>query len=160
MQDSASSVSSIPVSKRAKLLSYSPSLSQIAPAPPTAAASTLQPVAVPEGTTSDTKASSEDDALPSPTFDTSETYQHLTGLDDDLCEALEKEHIRLVRTEWLLKQPPNFRMVRRQELEELEENGEVPTPLMQPNEAVALVRQGNRSAGAASYGWAEGRDPG
>ena len=44
-------------------------------------------------------------------------------------------------------------MVSRQELETLEATGAAPSPLLSPAEAVALVRRGDRSAGALTYGW-------
>ena len=44
------------------------------------------------------------------------------------------------------------RIQRRQELEALEESG-AEQPLLRPEEAAALVRRGDRSAGALTYGW-------
>ena len=46
-----------------------------------------------------------------------EVRKMLTTLDDRLVKVLESEDIRLVRTTWLLAQPPEFRMAPRQELE-------------------------------------------
>lgn len=83
----------------------------------------------------------------------------LTKLDDNLVEALADGVIRFVRTEWLLQQPADFRMVRRQALEQLERHFAVDSPLLQPAEAVALVRQGARSVAVLSYGWLTPADP-
>jgi hypothetical protein len=79
-------------------------------------------------------------------------YRALTALDDRLVGALAAGDIRLVRAAWLQKQPAGYRIQRRQVLEELECRVS-PTPLMRPAEAVALIRAGNRSAGAVTHGW-------
>ena len=68
-----------------------------------------------------------------------------------LIEALEKGYIRLLRSAWLLAQPPSYRIENRQKLEERESNGE--SPLLTPAKAVELVRSANRSAGALTHGW-------
>ena len=77
----------------------------------------------------------------------------LSELDEltGVIEALEQEYIRLVRSEWLLAQPAGYRIERRQRLEEREENGE--SPLLSGQEAAALVRRADRSAGVLSHGW-------
>ena len=76
----------------------------------------------------------------------------LSTLDDKLAEALERGDIRLLRVEWLLAQPDDFRMQRRQDLEMLEQQGGL-SPLLSPKEAVALLRNGRREIGALTYGW-------
>ena len=78
----------------------------------------------------------------------------LTTLDDRLVRALEVGDIRLVRAAWLLAQPEEYRIQRRQDLEALEQNGASPSPLLNSQEAVTLIRKGNRSAGVLSYGCA------
>jgi hypothetical protein len=77
----------------------------------------------------------------------------LTALDDELVEVLGRGDIRLVRTAWVLDQPAEYVMPRRQELERLERSGASPSPLLSPEEAVALVRRGTRSAGVLSHPW-------
>ena len=69
----------------------------------------------------------------------------LSALDDRLCQRLEAGDIRLLRTAYIM-QPSVERILCRQELEELERQGE--SPLLSPNEAVSLIRQCDRSAGA------------
>ena len=66
-------------------------------------------------------------------------------LDDRLCKRLLNGDIRLVRSSWLC-QPSVERILRRQDLEELERKGE--SPLLSPQEAVELVRKRNRGMGA------------
>jgi hypothetical protein len=56
-------------------------------------------------------------------------------------------------------QPANFKMPNRQALEELERSGASPSPLLSPQEAVALVERGDRSIGALTYGWLSPGDP-
>ena len=85
--------------------------------------------------------------------------QALSSLDDRLVGVLEKEAIRLVRATWFCQQPPDFKMPMRQELEELEKRGGQPSPLLQADEAVALVRKGNRGVGVLSYPWLSPGDP-
>ena len=82
----------------------------------------------------------------------SEVRRALSALDEKLLiKVLAAGDIRLLRVEWLLAQPEGFKMERRQDLEARESKGEL--PLLWPSEAVALVREGNRSVGALSYGW-------
>ena len=78
----------------------------------------------------------------------------LTSLDDRLVDVVGKGHIRLVRSAWLLAQPKEYRIKKRQDLELLEQSGVSPSPLLTPEEAVALIRKGDRSAGVLSYGCA------
>ena len=73
-------------------------------------------------------------------------------LDDRLVEALEREDIRLLRVEWLLSQPDDYKMQRRQDLEELE-RADRGSPLLVGAESVALIRNGKREAAGLSYGW-------
>ena len=84
-----------------------------------------------------------------------EEMKILSGLDmsGGVLDALEKACIRLVRSSWILSQPEGYRIERRQKLEERERQGEFPTPLLQPAEAVALVCRADRSAGVVSHGW-------
>ena len=77
----------------------------------------------------------------------SEVLRELSALDDRLVEALQRGDIRLLRATWLRARPASFRLLRRQQLEALEVAGEAPTPLLRSEEAVALVRRGDRSAG-------------
>ena len=80
--------------------------------------------------------------------------QALTALDNRLVTVLEAGHVRFVRSSWLLAQPEGYCIQRRQDLEALEQSGASPSPLLSPEEAVALIRRGNRSAGILSYGCA------
>eukprot|EP00966_Prymnesium_polylepis_P072889 1692674-Prymnesium_polylepis.1 len=82
----------------------------------------------------------------------------LTALDDRLVEALRCGDILLVRVEWLLAQPVKFRLVRRQQIEALEKNSAL-SPLLTPDEAVALVRKGNRGVGVVSHAWLSAGEP-
>jgi len=82
----------------------------------------------------------------------------LGSLDEDrLIEVLRNGDIRLVRSAWLRAKPAGYRIERRQELEELEKSGQ--SPLLSPEEAVALVRRGTRSAGALTYPWCASPHP-
>lgn len=87
----------------------------------------------------------------------SELRLALTELDKPLLEVLEIGHIRLLRSEWLLKQKDSFILPRRQELEELEKLGQ--SPLLSCEEAVALIRRGDRSVGALTYRWLTAKHP-
>ena len=75
----------------------------------------------------------------------------LSKLDDRLCEALARGDIRFLRTAWLKSQPEGYRLQYRQELETLEAKGE--SPLLSETEADGVVRRGDRSGGAVTYGW-------
>lgn len=88
-----------------------------------------------------------------------EVKTSLSKLDDALVNALKRGEIRLVRAEWLLAQPADYRMQYRQELEAIEQRGVSPSPLLAPDEAVALMRRGTRSIGALTYGWLAPHDP-
>lgn len=91
-----------------------------------------------------------------PTYDQglpTELFAQLTKFDDPLIEVLRRGDIRLLRVVWLLAQPPDFRIMYRQQLEELEAQGASPSPLLSPEEAVSLVQRGDRSVGALTYGW-------
>ena len=81
------------------------------------------------------------------------TIRALSELDaaTGVVEALAEGRIRLLRSSWLLAQPSTYRMEKRQTLEERERNGE--SPLLQPDEAVVLVRRADRAAGVVSHGW-------
>jgi hypothetical protein len=85
--------------------------------------------------------------------------QALTELDKIVIQVLLRGAIRLLRVKWLLMQPANFKMPNRQALEELEESGASPSPLLSPREAAALVERGDRSIGALTYGWLSPGDP-
>ena len=74
----------------------------------------------------------------------------LSILDNRVVEVLQAGHIRLVRSSWVLQQPDDYRIERRQELERYKDA----SPLLSPDEAVALIRKGTRSAGVLSYGCA------
>ena len=82
-----------------------------------------------------------------------EMFRELTALDDRLVEALGRGDIRIVRCAWLLAQPLEFRMLPRQQLEAVEAAGATPSPLLSPDEAVALIRRSTRSLGVLSTGW-------
>jgi hypothetical protein len=66
-------------------------------------------------------------------------HEVMKKADNRLVEALESEAIRLVRVEWLLAQPPSYRIQRRQVLEASKTS---PAPLLSAAESVALVRRG------------------
>ena len=86
-------------------------------------------------------------------------HQALSELDTILIKVLLSGAIRLLRVEWLMKQLDNFKMQNRQALEELEKSGVSPSPLLSGEEAAALVRRGDRSIGALTYGWLSPGDP-
>ena len=85
--------------------------------------------------------------------------QALTELDKIVIQVLLCGAIRLLCVKWLLMQPANFKMPNRQALEEIERSGVSPSPLLSPQEAVALVERGDRSIGALTYGWLMSGDP-
>ena len=78
----------------------------------------------------------------------------LTALDDRLVNALKAGYIRFVRSSWLLAQPDDYRIAKRQDLEVIEQSGISPSPLLTYKEAATLIRKGDRSAGILSYGCA------
>ena len=88
-----------------------------------------------------------------------EVLRLLSALDDNLVKALRDRDIRLLRASFVLKQPPNFRLPWRQELERMERDGESPSPLLSPDEAVELIRECSSSTGALTYGWLSPGDP-
>jgi hypothetical protein len=83
----------------------------------------------------------------------------LAELDKIVIQVLMCGAIRLLRVEWLMKQPANFRMPNRQALEVLEESGASPSPLLGLYEAAGLVERGDRSIGTLTYGWLSPGDP-
>ena len=83
----------------------------------------------------------------------------LSTLDDRLVEKLATGAIRLVRVVWLDEQPDDYRIQNRQQLEQLERDGASPSPLLSPDEAVALVRRSTRAAGSLTYGWLSPGNP-
>ena len=88
-----------------------------------------------------------------------EVLNELSKFDDRLCDVLRRGDIRLLRTSWLISQGEGYRIQTRQELEELERQGCSPSPLLLPEEAVALIRKCNRGAGALTYGWLLAGEP-
>jgi len=87
----------------------------------------------------------------------SELRLALTELDKPLLAVLKIGDIRLLRSEWLLKQEDSFILPRRQELEELEKAGQ--SPLLSCEEAVELIERGDRSVGALTYRWLTAKHP-
>ena len=85
-----------------------------------------------------------------------EIFGVLTALDDRLVEVVARGDIRLLSTSWLREQNSDFRIVRRQELAAKVCS---PTPLLRPEEAVALIRRGDRCVGSLSYGWLMAGEP-
>jgi hypothetical protein len=77
----------------------------------------------------------------------------LSALDDGLVHALACGAIRLMCVAWLLSRPEDYRIQNRQELEQIEREGALPSPLLSPAEAAILVCQGKRAVGVLSYGW-------
>ena len=86
-------------------------------------------------------------------------HRALAELDQIVIQVLMRGAIRLLCVKWLLKQPDNFKMPNRQELEALEKSGASPSPLLSREAAAALVRRGDRSIGALTYGWLMSGDP-
>lgn len=76
-------------------------------------------------------------------------------LDDEggVNEALEQGYVRFLRSAWLLAQPEDYVLEKRQTLEAREEAGESPSPLLTPEEGLALVKRADRSAGVLTHGW-------
>jgi predicted DNA-binding ribbon-helix-helix protein len=85
--------------------------------------------------------------------------QALTELDKIVIQVLLSGAIRLLCVKWLLMQPANFKMPNRQALEKIERSGVSSSPLLSPQEAVALVERGDRSIGTLTYGWLSPGDP-
>ena len=88
----------------------------------------------------------------------SDLHALLTELDEPLLKVLRAGDIRLVRSAWLCKQPDGFILQRRQELEGLGKPGHQ-SPLLSPEEAVNLVKRGDRSVGALTHRWLTARHP-
>eukprot|EP00900_Chrysochromulina_parva_P024324 jgi/Chrpa1/6525/Chrysochromulina_OHIO_Genome00006885-RA len=84
-----------------------------------------------------------------------EMIRVLSGLDNRLADALRTGDIKLLRVSWLrrlrglLRQPDWRSLKRRQELEALRAE----SPFLSAEEAVALLRRGNRGVGALTHGW-------
>jgi Ran GTPase-activating protein (RanGAP) involved in mRNA processing and transport len=84
-----------------------------------------------------------------------EMIRVLSRLDDRLADALRTGDIKLLRVSWLrrlrglLRQPDWRSLRRRQELEALRAE----SPFLSAEEAVALLRRGNRGVGALTHGW-------
>jgi hypothetical protein len=84
-----------------------------------------------------------------------EMIRVLSRLDDRLADALRTGDIKLLRVSWLrrlrelLRQPDWRSLKRRQELEALRAE----SPFLSAEEAVALLRRGNRGVGALTHGW-------
>ena len=78
-----------------------------------------------------TKTASEPSSAPSSSEQRQLTspLEVLSTLDGRLVVALMEGKIRLIRSAWLLQLPRGARISFRQELEALEKQGEVPTPL-------------------------------
>jgi len=72
----------------------------------------------------------------------------------ELAGSLKHGHIRLVCPKWLCE---NSRILCRQELEDLQKNGE--KPFLSCKEAVAALQQGERNVGALTYAWGACGDP-
>ena len=83
----------------------------------------------------------------------SEVMEELREIDNRLVEALQREDIRLLRTEWLLSRPAGYILQNRQELEALERDGTEPAPLLSADEAFALIHRADRSVAVLSHGW-------
>ena len=84
-----------------------------------------------------------------------EVLRELRLLDEGIVAVLQRGDIRLLRTAWLLAQPNSKPLPNRQELEALEEQltGEEVSPLLHPDEAVALIHCADRRVGVLSHGW-------
>ena len=72
----------------------------------------------------------------------------LSKLDSGLEDALRGDHIRLLRSAWLRARPPGWKMLRRQELEAMEAQGE--QPFLSSAEAVDALRAADRRIGVLS----------
>jgi ankyrin repeat protein len=88
-----------------------------------------------------------------------EIIRVLSGLDDRLADALRAGDIKLLSVSWLrrlrrlLRKPNKRRLKRRQELEALFLASGKKSPFLSAEEAVALLRRGNRGVGALTHGW-------
>ena len=82
----------------------------------------------------------------------------LLQLDEQrLIKVLLALDIRLLCRVWLLAQPDDYRLPRRQDLEKLQEklerDGATLLPFLSGSDAVVLIRNAAREVGALSYGW-------
>lgn len=71
----------------------------------------------------------------------------LSSFDDAMIPAIESGGLRFLSVAWLLQQPPDYRIQRRQDLEALEAQGGGLSPLLRPRESIALIRRCDRSVG-------------
>ena len=88
--------------------------------------------------------------------------QKLTALDDRLVVQLQAGAIRFLSATWLKefrrimprehRHDSSFRMQMRQDLEKLEQLGQV-SPLLSRDDAVSLIRRGTRAVGVLTYGY-------
>jgi hypothetical protein len=94
-----------------------------------------------------------------------EVMYELMQLDGRLEAALARADIRLVRASWLCTRPPGFKLLKRQQLEEMEAAADsaaeatgslVPLeerPLLSAEEAVKMLRCADRRIAVLSHGW-------
>ena len=75
----------------------------------------------------------------------------LTNLDRTLRDALASKKVRILRAAWLLSRPAGWRLPRRQQLEQLEKQGQ--QPYLSPKEATCWLECGRRQIGTLSAGW-------
>lgn len=85
------------------------------------------------------------------------SIETLSTLDDKIAKVLEAGHIRLLCAAWLRERPTGWKMMRRQDLELLEQRGE--RPFLSAEEAVAAIHAADRRIAVLSYGWLSVRDP-
>ena len=84
--------------------------------------------------------------------DGKELFKVLSTLDERLMKVLGRADVRLLRAAWLLNQPDDFRIPRRQDLEGVQWINCTPSPLLGAEEAVALIQRGDRCVASLSYG--------
>ena len=77
--------------------------------------------------------------------------------DENVARALEEGDIGLVSTAWLLAQPADYRIERRQALEARAAAGEA--PLLSFAKAAELIRRARREIGVLTYGWLSPGNP-
>ena len=94
-------------------------------------------------------------ALPALARSVSTAIAQLSKLDERLLVPIRRRDIALVRTKWLLAQPADFRLLSRQQLEK--QMRASPTPLLMPEEAIALIQKGERCVGVVSQCGAKSR---
>ena len=78
----------------------------------------------------------------------SQALAALGALDEPLVAPLQRGDILLLRASWLKEQPADWRLVRRQELEQ--RHGQA--PFLPTGEAAALIRRGRRETAVVSHG--------